>query len=168
MLINFNRAPFNRQLSIDVYLSAVIHGGATVGTSPIADVILVAEMHGVGAISAAQLKESYIDAEMHGASTLDFALVREFFNSAEFHGSGTVAAELGRFRVGEIIVNGPFAPGEKIVIDSARFRVTKNGQIAPYDGDFFEVNPGRNSITYRDTAAARSVQMRITWRDRYL
>jgi len=168
MRINFNRAPFNRPLSIDLLLSATIHGGATVGVGLTADLVLSAELHGVGDVTTDLFREAYLAAEINGASTLDFAAVREFFNSAEFHGSGTAFAELGRFRVGEIIVNGPFAPGDKIVIDKARFRVTKNGQIAPYDGDFFDINPGNNAITYRDTAAGRSVNMRVTWRDRYL
>ncbi|NUU73759.1 phage distal tail protein, partial [Paenibacillus xylanilyticus] len=63
-----------------------------------------------------------------------------------------------------------FNPGDQIIIDSGKFKITRNGQNVShlYTGDFLQLNPGTNSLRWTDPETARTVLFRITHRDRFL
>lgn len=65
---------------------------------------------------------------------------------------------------------GPFDPGDIIVIDSSRLKITKNGQNALHlvNGDPFDLNIGENEIIYTDSSGERAVLTRITFRDKFV
>lgn len=85
-------------------------------------------------------------------------------------GEGRISAELSKFHTDYIEFTDVFRPGEVIVIDSGKFKITRNGQNVShlYNGDFFDLNLGNNNLTWTDPETGRTVLFRITHRDKYL
>ncbi|MNW40822.1 hypothetical protein D3C74_179460 [compost metagenome] len=85
-------------------------------------------------------------------------------------GEGRITAELSKFHTDYIEFMDVFRPGEVIVIDSGKFKITRNGQNVShlYNGDFFDLNLGNNNLTWTDPETGRTVLCRITHRDKYL
>ncbi|MBY7736273.1 phage tail family protein [Paenibacillus polymyxa] len=79
-------------------------------------------------------------------------------------------AEASRFHTDFIEFTDVFRPGEVIVIDSGKFKITRNGQNVShlYNGDFFDLNLGNNNLTWTDPETGRTVLFRITHRDKFL
>ncbi|GIQ63726.1 hypothetical protein PACILC2_22940 [Paenibacillus cisolokensis] len=164
----FGRTAFNREFSVDVFASAIFHGVATFITEPVIDGLFSARFDGEGTFDAPLVREIYFTASIDGIGEMSGSYVRERFGNATFNGVATFTADGGRYRVEYIEITGGFAPGDKIVIDTKKLKVTKNGVIAPYNGDFFEINPGTNTIIYTDPATSRNVKLRLTHRDRFM
>ncbi|MEC0233740.1 phage tail family protein [Paenibacillus kribbensis] len=85
-------------------------------------------------------------------------------------GEGRMSAELSKFHTDFIEFTDAFKPGEVIVIDSGKFKITRNGQNIShlYNGDFFDLNLGNNNLTWTDAETGRTVLFRITHRDKFL
>lgn len=164
----FNRAPFNRVFSVNVFgsfellidnellftPSAVITGSFTIDTELELTVDAVRERFGAFLIE--QLFE------------VDFAGVRHRHGRFELVCDLELQVSANRNHVDKIEIIGPFAPGDKIVIDAAKLLIKKNGQAIGYDGEIFDFNPGNNHIVYTDPATGRTIQVRITHRDRFI
>lgn len=66
------------------------------------------------------------------------------------------------------------APGQELVIDTDALTVEVNGQnkimFLTNDSDIenFLLKPGANDITYTDNAAARTINAKVLWKDRWL
>lgn len=166
---SFNRLPFNRDLSVTIYAIAAFHGSGMTNAKLTVDIPVSASIHGSATAEAMYLREQFVSAVIHGSGTAASAIGRDLLGmAAAFHGAATVNAEVRRHYVNYVRVTGPFAPGDKIVIDSAKMRVTRNSLPVAYDGNIFDLAPGMNDIIYTDTATGRTVQVRITWRDRFL
>lgn len=88
----------------------------------------------------------------------------------EIEGKLEMNFSAGRFHVDVIEFTGEFKPGDKIIIDSEKLKITLNGQNALHlmQGDFFDLNTGENEITYTDDQTGRSVRMRVTFKDKFV
>jgi len=63
---------------------------------------------------------------------------------------GELTANSSLFRVSEITITGPFAPGDRVVIDSRNMVLTHNGQNALHKmgGGFFDLILGNNEMPH--------------------
>lgn len=165
---SFNRLPFNRTFSIELLFSATLEGKGALSSGSTVEYLVTAILQGEGEISASFVREYLVSSLLEGEGSLSANAIRERIFSALLQGEGELKANSSRFHIEEIEVLGPFAPGDKVIIDTKKLRVTKNSQTIGYEGDFFELNPGNNQITYTDTSLGRNVQIRITHRDRFI
>jgi hypothetical protein len=164
----FNRAPFNRPFSVDILASFTWDGEGGMSIKGTGEFLAVISMHGEGEFSINAIREQFASINWDGVGELSIAAIRERLASIRWNGEGSFTVNANRYHIDEIEITGPFAPGDKIIIDSGKFRVTKNGQMIGYSGDFFDLHPGANHITYTDPATGRTIQMRVTYRDKYL
>lgn len=165
----FNRGPFSRLFTFELYFSALLEGEGELTAESFAEITCAVIMEGSGELTADFIREIIgIIQTLEGEGELHADAVRERLFSSLMQGEGELIARPKLFRVDQIIIQTPFAPGDKIVIDSKKMIVRKNGQVIGYDGDFFEIRPGVNVITYRDNASSRTVYCRITYRDRHI
>lgn len=170
MIGGFNRMPFNRPESVEIYGSFAIDADGEV--SVLANI--VASPSFLTDLSA----ETIFDAvrEQFGAFLVDAAAEMEASGVRERIGQFAVDAILevsfsaGRYHIDVIEFLGEFKPGDKIIIDNEKLKFTLNGQNALHliQGDFFDLNTGQNEIIYTDNQSGRTVRMRITFRDRYV
>ena len=74
------------------------------------------------------------------------------------------------FRYTAIEIEGPFEPGETILIDSNTFAVTLDGEniLDRMTGDFPTIIPGTNEIRYIDDETARTVAIRVIFSERVI
>jgi len=165
----FNRSPYNRPFTLELYLAATLAGEGELSAFSNADHTATVLMEGAGELTTDFIREIIGIVQMlEGEGALTAANIRERLFSSLMQGEGELRASPSRFHIDEIIIQAPFTPGEKIVIDSQKMIVRKSGQVIGYEGDFFEIRPGVNVITYKDTATGRTVYCRITYRDRHI
>lgn len=166
----FNRQPFNRPLTMFVYGRAVLSGYAGVVARSTVEVGGRAVLSGDGGVKADFTREIFFSAKMDADSSMSAVFVRERLQRAVMHGISSMQSRGSRYHVDEIEFVGPFAPGDKIVIDSEKFKITRNGENVSdlYVGDFFDLNLGTNNLTWTDPATGRTVLIRITHRDKFL
>ncbi|TKH35947.1 hypothetical protein C1I59_13400 [Paenibacillus polymyxa] len=137
------------------------------------DMTAAAELSGEGQAQADFVREYVLEAvPMSGEGRITNAeYVREILMQAvPMSGEGRISAELSKFHTDYIEFTDVFRPGEVIVIDSGKFKITRNGQNVShlYNGDFFDLNLGNNNLTWTDPETGRTVLFRITHRDKFL
>jgi hypothetical protein len=159
---------FTQPFLVEIYFSTNLEGKGTVTAVFSMEISLSSELNGSGDLVADFIRELFIAANLDGIGTMDINMIRERLMAVAVNGEGSLQGNLSRFHVDSISVVGSFAPGDKIVIDSGKLRATKNGQPIGYSGDFFDLHPGQNTITYTDPDNGRTIQIRITHRDKYL
>lgn len=164
----FNRAPFNRVFSVNVFGGFEILVDGDVLFSPSAELTGSFTIEAELELTADAVRERFGAFLLEQLLEMDFAGVRHRHGRFELVCDLEVQINANRNHVDSIEILGPFAPGDKIVIDAGKFRAWKNGQSIGYNGDFFDLHPGKNVITYKDSATGREVQIRITHRERYL
>lgn len=166
----FNRQPFNRPLTMFVYGRAVLSAYAGVVAKSTVEVGGRAVLSGESSLHADFTREIHFAAQMDTDSSMSAKFVRERLQRAVMHGITSMQARGRRYHIDEIEFTGPFAPGDRIVIDSEKFKITRNGQNVSdlYAGDFFDLNLGENNLTWTDPATGRSILIRITHRDKFL
>jgi hypothetical protein len=164
----FNATPFNRPFLTEIFFAATLSGDGSLTAVPSVTYTASLVMSGEGTLSSDFIRELAYAASLAAEGALSAEMAREMIADAILSGDGAISARPSKYHVQSLTVGGPFAPGAKVTIDAGRLRVLKNGEYTPYDGDFFDLHPGENTLTYTDTAGARTVQVRVTWRDRYL
>lgn len=166
----FNRQPFNRSVTMFVYGRAVLSGCAEVMVASAVEMTGQASMEGSGDITADFIREISFAAQMDVDSGMSNSFVRERMQRAIIHGISSLQGKASRYHVDEIEFTGPFVPGDIIVIDSEKFKITRNGENVShlYKGDFFDLNLGKNNLTWTDPATGRTILFRITHRDKFL
>jgi hypothetical protein len=133
------------------------------------DATASANLSGSGTLVARFIREIPAAVQFSGAGSLTITkMIRERNYKVTLSGEGTIFAAASRYEVKQIAITSSFAPGDKIIIDCKKLRVTKNAQTIGYNGDFYDLRPGANQITYTDPAGSRTVLLRITHRDKYL
>jgi len=170
MIGGFNRLPFNRTESVEIYGSFVIdasgdvHALANVVASPNFQTDLSAD------VIFAAVREQFGAFLVDAAAEMEASGVRERTGQFAIDATLEVSFSAGRYHVDVIEFSGEFKPGDKIVIDNEKLKFTLNGQNALHlmSGDFFDLNTGENEIIYTDDQSGRTVRMRITFRDRYV
>lgn len=167
---SFNRIAFNREFSVFVFGSAVLRGEGSL--QAVANIITTgsALLQGDGELKATFVREISFAAKMDCEGGLTAAFVRERLQQAILYGIGTLKGNGSRYHIDEIVFNGSFAPGDRIVIDSKNLTFTKNGVNALHmmQGDFFDLNLGNNNIVYTDPETGREILIRITYRDKFI
>lgn len=170
MISPFNRTPYNRPLTMFVYGWAVLSAQADVIAKSTVEVGGRAVLRGDSGVNADFTREIFFGAKMDADSSVSLSYVRERLQKAVMHATSSIKVKGSRYHVDEIAFNGPFKPGDKIIIDSEKFRVSQNGVNAAhlYEGNFFELNLGTNNLTWTDPATGREILIRITHRDKFL
>lgn len=166
----FNRQPFNRPLSIFVYGRAFLSANAGVVATSIVEVGGRAVLNGEGGVQTNFNREISFATKMDADSSMSANFIRERLHKAVMHGITSMQTRGRRYHIDEIEFVGPFAPGDKIIIDSEKFRISRNGENVShlYNGDFFDLNLGTNNLTWTDPASGRTILFRITHRDKFL
>lgn len=164
----FNRMPFNRFYTIDIIFSTRMDGEGTLATDAVMEFNAATNMHGDAAIEVDFIREIVSSIQMDGDGSFSVEMLRERLFSAVMDGEGTLNALVKKYHIDTITIDDSFVPGDKIVIDSQKLRVTKNGNIIGYDGDLFDINSGSNTITYSDEETERNILVRVSFRERYL
>lgn len=166
----FNQLPFNRPVTMFVFGRAVLSGYADLIAASTVEVGGRAVLSGESGMEADFMRELFFSAQMDADSSMDVSFVRERLQKAAMHGISSFHGKASRYHVDEIEFVGPFAPGDRIIIDSEKYKITKNGLNAShlYHGDFFDLNLGENKLTWTDPATGRTILFRITYRDKVL
>ncbi|GGF86980.1 phage distal tail protein [Paenibacillus aceti] len=166
----FNRTPYNRPLTTFVFGRAVLNGCAGMISKSTVEVGGRAVLGGYSGMQSDFTREVFFVARMDAESGVSASCNLERMASAIMHGISSLQGKASRYHVDEIEFTGPFSPGDKIVIDSEKFKITQNGVNAShlYEGDFFDLNLGTNNLTWTDPATGRTILFRITHRDKFL
>ncbi|WP_052476326.1 phage distal tail protein [Cohnella kolymensis] len=164
----FNRAPFNRPFSVEILLSVTLDGQGTAAASLNRDTVMASELTGIAEVIGDLIQGVLFAAQVDGIGSVSGELLRERILSAALDAGGTLLANMSRFHVEEIQISSPIVPGDKVVIDAKKLRASKNGEPVGYTGDFFDIHPGQNELTITDQSSGRTIQIRVTHRDKYL
>ncbi|MUG45534.1 phage distal tail protein [Paenibacillus woosongensis] len=166
----FNRMPFNRPVTMFVFGRAVLSGCSDLVAASTVEVGGRAVMTGESGLEADFTRELFFSAQMDADSSMSVTFIRERLQKSVMHGISSLQGKASRYHVDEIEFIGPFAPGDKIIIDSEKYKITQNGLNAShlYHGDFFDLNLGENKLTWIDPATGRTILFRITYRDKVL
>lgn len=166
----FNRLPFNRPFSVDTVFSVVFETESEMQTKLNLDMALSATFDMETELLADMTREIQFGSMFESASEVVTQMIRERLFSAGFQSESALSSKMSLFHVDEIEFIGEFKPGDKIIIDSEKFKITRNGENVSdlYVGDFFDLNLGMNNLTWTDPATGRAVLIRITHRDKFL
>ncbi|MDP4095482.1 phage tail family protein [Paenibacillus sp. P96] len=136
------------------------------------DMTAATSLSGEGSMQADFTREYTLEADgMSGEARMQVDFIRDILTGAKMSGEGRViAANANRYHTDFIEFVGGFAPGDRIIIDSNKLKITKNGQNVLYEmqGNFFDLNLGDNTLTWTDSETGRQVLCRITWSDRFV
>lgn len=153
-----------------IFGRAVLSGCAGVIANSTVEVGGKAVLSGDSSVIADFTREITFAAKMDADSSMSATFVRERLQKAVMHGISSMQGKASRFHVDEIEFLGPFAPGDIIIIDSGKFKITRNGENVShlYAGDFFDLNLGTNNLTWTDPVSGRTILFRITHQDVFL
>lgn len=167
---SFNRLSFNRPYITDILFSASLSGSGSIQAVENMNMAFILNVSGVGSLATNFTQEIILNYQDHGLGSSSFEFIREklltFFNS----GIGSIVSNFSRFHLYLIQYTGDLAPGDKVVIDSKKMTITKNGVnvYSQMQGDFFDIQPGQNTVKYSDNETGRTVLMRVKNADKYL
>lgn len=166
----FGRVAFDREFSVFVFGIATLHGVAGGVAAGNITATGTAKMDGVAGMAAKTVREIRFAAKMDGVAGMGAAFIRERLHSAIMHGIAGMRVEGSRFHIDRITYTGQFRPGDVIVINSKRLKITKNGENILHEmtGDFFDLNLGENKLTYTDNQGGRNILTRITYQDKFV
>lgn len=166
----FNRLPFNRPYSTDMYFNVDFEFQMETQSMLNLEQAIKVEFEWMLEANLPMIREISFAAEYDFFTEVEYLMIRERMMAAAFELLLEFQAGVRYTHTDQITFTGGFAPGDKIVIDSAKMTVTINGQNALHltDGDFFALVNGLNKLTYTDGESARSVLTRVTHRDKYL
>lgn len=136
------------------------------------DMALSTHLSGEGRIQGTIVREYVLEADkMSGEGRLSADNIRGIvMEPRRMSGEGRINAEASKYHTDWIEFYDAFHPGDVIIIDSGKFKITRNGVNVShlYNGDFFDLNLGTNNLTWTDRATGRTVLFRITHRDKFL
>jgi hypothetical protein len=166
----FNRSPFNRELTNVKYFNADFKTGLEVSSNMNLSMLLSAAIEIASELQGALIREMPFTADYETGTSLDAEMIRVRTFDAHINTATTFKALSKLYHVDWIEFTGHFKPGDRIIIDSGKYKITRNGENVShlYGGDFFNLNLGTNNLTWTDPSDARSILFRITHRDRFL
>lgn len=172
---SFNDLAFNSPSENEVNivdLSAHLSGEGRVMAEKFAmEMAATAHLSGEGRLFGEYIREYSLEPErMSGEGRVSAEYVREIRHSSHMSGEGRIRADATKFHVDYVEFTDTFKPGDVIIIDSEKLKITRNGQNVShlYNGDFFSLNLGTNNLTWTDPATGRTIRFRITHRDKFL
>ncbi|WP_227011588.1 phage distal tail protein [Paenibacillus lutimineralis] len=171
----FNNLAFNSQTENEVNivdLSAHLSGEGRVSLAATSmEMHASSHLSGEGRAMGEYIREYSLEPErMSGEGRVSASFIREIRPSIHMSGEGRMVADANRYHVDFIEFTDIFKPGDVIIIDSGKFKITRNGVNVShlYNGDFFNLNLGENKLTWTDPATGREILFRITYQDRVL
>lgn len=132
---------------------------------------VVSELSGEAQMNGNFTREYAVEVQtMSGEAQMSGDFVREISMITQMSGEARIDAQASRYHVDFIEFEDAFHPGDQIIIDSGKFKITRNGQNVAhlYSGDFLQLNLGTNTLKWTDPETQRTVLFRITHRDRFL
>lgn len=171
---SFNDLTFNSYTDQEaniIDISVNLSGSSRVALDLNMEMTLLVHLSGQSEVSADYIREFDIKVDrMSGKGDTSATIVREIRPSVNMSGQGRVFALVSKFHVNYLDFTGDFKPGDRIIIDSGKYKITRNGENVShlYGGDFFNLNLGVNNLTWTDPATGRTILFRITHRDRFL
>lgn len=167
----FNRTPFNRLSMLEAYFNVTIAAPTAVNTRLSIEIPLVVAYESTVQARAAMTRDINVSTAISTATELFTAYINEYtLPGIKIDTASQLTAHVTYSRVDRLVMNGNFAPGDRIVIDTKARTVTLNGVNAldKLVGDFLSLAAGDNVITYEDQEQSRNILTRITHRDQYL
>ncbi|WP_052410265.1 phage distal tail protein [Paenibacillus durus] len=166
----FNRLPFDRPYSVELYFALTFDIVTEVGSHMSLEFPISVAYEFTTEAAAEMVRDIPFGATYEFTTEFDAPMTRELMIAAVYDLLTEFEAGVRYTHTDAVTFSGGFAPGDKIVIDCARKTVTINGDNALYltDGDFLALINGTNLVTYTDGEGVRSVRARITHRDKYL
>jgi hypothetical protein len=165
----FNRLRFNRSNN-DRFSLPALHGLGGLDISSTVELVGGIQWDGVGTLAIQSIREKLSSINWNGEGGLIVAVRRDLKGGVQWHGLGTLHVSARRYRARQITFTGDFNPGDNIVIDSKKMKITKNGlnAFSLMQGDFFDITPGGNVIIYSDGETLRTIDFRATFREKFL
>jgi len=166
----FNRLPFNRLLSIETFFTVTFETGTEFESRLNLEMPLSVVFDIETDFTANMTREIQFSAMFNTSTELVTKMIRERIMAVVFDNKTEFTAKQTLYRIDEIEFVGPFAPGDRIVMDSVNLKLTQNGANALHKmrGDFFDLNLGTNNLVYTDPATKRDMLIRITWPDKFV
>ncbi|MEC0167847.1 phage distal tail protein [Paenibacillus graminis] len=166
----FGRLPFNRPFSVDAFFIVEIESLTEAVSRISVDMPVTVIYESQTEFSPDMTREITQAAAIESATEFATSMVREMLRSATIESVSEFAITVTLSHVNAVTYNGNFAPGDHLVIDTRKQTVTLNGVnvLHLFDGDFFDLAYGLNTLTYKDAESSRNILTRITHRDRYL
>ncbi|MCL6605628.1 MAG: hypothetical protein K6T94_22420 [Paenibacillus sp.] len=167
---SFNRLTFDRPYAPEVLLSIEFEFKTEMQTPLNLEMSMPAAFEFLTEYVSPLTRELTFLAQFEFMTEFNPVMVREINMYALFEFMTEFENVVKYTHTDEITFTGNFAPGERIVIDAKKMRITKNGQniLHLVEGDPFDLVFGVNKIRYEDPETTRSVLTRITHRDKYL
>ncbi|MDH6373519.1 hypothetical protein M2444_005351 [Paenibacillus sp. PastF-3] len=134
------------------------------------DMAITAMFEFISEFEATMVREQTYNADFQFMTGLEATMVRERSMVALFEFKTELKAGVRYTHTDEFTFTGEFNPSERIVIDTKKMKITKNGQnvFHLHGGEFLEIAFGENTITYTDSEGSRAVLTRVTHKDKYL
>lgn len=171
---SFNDLSFNSYTDQEaniIDISANLSGSSGVIFDLNMEMTILTHLSGQAKVTADYIREFEIKVDrILGQGNVSANIVREMRPNVRLSGEGRISALASKFHVDYLDFTGEFKPGDRITIDSGKYKITHNGENVShlYGGDFFNLNLGTNNLTWTDPANVRSILFRITHRDRFL
>lgn len=171
---SFNDLSFNSHTDQEaniIDISVNLSGSSRVAIDLNMEMTLLAHLSGRGEVTTNYIREFEIEVDcISGQSGLSANIVREMRPNVRLSGEGRMNVLASKFHVDYLDFTGDFKSGDRIIIDSGKYKITRNGENVShlYGGDFFNLNLGTNNLTWTDSETGRSILFRITHRDRFL
>lgn len=166
----FNALPFNREYNVNVALDFALDHSNEMAWIGNVEIVPQFEIDHSLDDAFTAFRDRVSAFAMDLLQEMDFSAVRH--RTARFDMAMTLASDfnLARSQVLTLTLSGPFAPGDKIIIDSEKLKITKNGVNALQDmqGDFISLFVGENRLSWTDDQTQRDVLIRLQYRDIYL
>jgi hypothetical protein len=166
----FGRLPFDRSFTTDALFTVSIDSMAEVTSRINVDMPVTVICEALTEFNSAMVREITQAAAIESATETLTQMVREMLRAATVESVTEFNVNVTLSHVNVVSYTGNFAPGDRLVIDTRKQTVTLNGVnvLHLFNGDFFDLAYGLNTITYKDAEASRNILTRITHRDRYL
>jgi hypothetical protein len=167
----FNRTPFNRLSMLEAYFNVAIASATVVNTRLSIEIPIVVAYESTVQARAAMTRDISVSTAITTATELFTAYINEYtLPGIKVETASQFTVYVTCSRVDRLVMNGNFAPGDRIVIDTKARTVTLNGVnvLDRLAGDFISLVAGDNVITYEDQEQSRTILTRITHRDQYL
>lgn len=163
----FNLQSFNRRTFIEILASAWLSGEGGLTEKTATELAAKVGMHGKSGWLL--IVSTMASATLYGEGSLSGTIHRTRHVSSYGEGIGTLVSNERKTEVKIFDYTGLFAQGDEIVIDMDRKTVMINGQNAlkHFEGDFFDLLPGENEITYEDNEGTRRVLFVFRHKDRW-
>lgn len=166
----FNRIAFDGDFIPELTFGANFEGKTDFDSRMNLDMAITAMFEFVSELEATMVREQTYNADFQFMTGFEAAMVRERSIVALFEFKTELKAGVRYTHTDEFTFTGEFNPLERIIIDTKKMKITKNGQnvFHLHGGDFLELAFGENKITYTDSEGSRSVLTRVSHRDEYL